>query len=108
MVARGLRGASSSYDGGTNTDAGTVDPSLLAALAAMRKDGVDSDGDGAEDLDELSWHADPNHYDGLSPNSAPQVHYGCQVAYSFGSSGSVIAGLVGLGLVLGSRKFRKT
>ena len=108
MVARGLRGASAAYDGGTETDAGTLDPSLVAALEAMRKDQVDSDGDGPEDLDELSWHGDPNTYDGLRPNSAPQVHYGCQVAHRLTScSGSAIAALLGLTWALTSRKSRK-
>ncbi len=48
MVARGLLG---------NDD----DASVATALARMRADGVDSDGDGAEDLDELWWKGDPNH-----------------------------------------------
>jgi len=108
MVARGLRGASAPYDGGTETDAGTVDPSLVAAIEAMRKDEVDSDGDGMEDLDELSWRGDPNAYDGLRPNSAPQVHYGRQIANSFTSfSGSEFTILVGLALALAGRRFRK-
>lgn len=77
MVARGLLGEAA--DGGVYTDGGTIDPTLLAALQKMRADGVDSDGDGAQDLDELSWGGDPNHYDGLHPTSTQQLHYGCQL-----------------------------
>jgi hypothetical protein len=107
MVARGLRGAVTSFDGGTESDAGTVEPSLRAALDAMRKDGVDSDGDGMEDLDELSWHGDPNHYDGLRPNAAPQVNYGCQLVPGSRSSLSVFAALAGLSVAFLGRRSRK-
>ena len=103
MVARGLRGEAA-RDGGVDADGGTVDPTLLAALAAMRKDGVDSDGDGAEDLDELSWEGDPNHYDGLRPNDIPQVNYGCQIARNSGAEGNLFATLLGLVLVAARRR----
>ncbi len=96
-----------SNDGGVETDAGTVDPSLLAALEAMRKDGVDSDGDGMEDLDELSWHGDPNHFDGLRPDAAPQVNYGCQLAHGSSSSLAVVVALAGLSIAFVARRFQK-
>src|SRR5690348_2183245 len=34
--------------------------SMKLALERARRDHVDSDGDGAEDLDELGWRGDPN------------------------------------------------
>jgi len=53
------------------------DDSLRAALATMTE--VDSDGDGARDLDELSWGGDPNHAYGpeIAPSAPPS--YGCSV-----------------------------
>jgi hypothetical protein len=95
-----------SPDAGIDADAGVIDPSLSAALALMR--GVDSDGDGMEDLDELSWHGDPNHYDGLRPDAAPQVNYGCQLVHSPSSPAAVFAGLVGLSIAFVGRRLRKT
>ena len=104
MVARGLRGATAS-DGGVDADGGAIDPTLLAALAAMRRDGVNSDGDGAEDLDELEWGTDPNHYDGLNPNSTPSVHYGCQMVRIYPSQHSyIIAAFFGLAIAVLRRK----
>jgi hypothetical protein len=64
MVARGLIG---------NDD----DASVATALARMRADGVDSDGDGAEDLDELSWGGDPNTASLPEGGAAMPVLYGC-------------------------------
>ena len=63
MVAKGLR---------------ADDPaSLTQALDGMRAAGVDSDGDGAEDLDELSWGGDPNHADLPESGNTQPVTYGC-------------------------------
>jgi MYXO-CTERM domain-containing protein len=103
MIARGLLGETA-RDGGVDADGGTVDPTLRAALAAMRKDGVDSDGDGAEDLDELSWYGDPNHYDGLRPNDIPQVNYGCHMARHSGSEGNLFAAVLGVMLAVARRR----
>ncbi len=109
IVARGLRGApASDLDAGESpTDAGAPDPSLVAALAKMRSDGVDSDGDGAEDLDELAWGADPNTYDGLKSNPTQSVAYGC----SLSPAAAANSALPGLGLfcifvLLGARTKR--
>lgn len=56
------------------TVAGDED-SLRRALVAMKD--VDSDGDGARDLDEISWGGDPNHADApdVTPSAPPS--YGC-------------------------------
>lgn len=64
MVARGLVGG------------GDV-ASLAHALVRMRADGVDSDGDGAQDLDELSWGGDPNHASVPVGGAEMPVLYGC-------------------------------
>lgn len=105
MVARGLRAAAvTSDDGGVALDAGIIDPSLQQALDAMRRDGVDSDGDGAEDLDELAWGTDPNTYDGLKPNGTPSVSYGCQTSPRSRAAGSGTIALLGLTLMLSRRK----
>ena len=54
---------------------GKDDASLQAALAKMKTDGVDSDGDGARDLDEIGWGGDPNVAD-LPPDVPEDMHYG--------------------------------
>jgi len=61
LLARGLMGGD--------------DASLRRALDAMRD--VDSDGDGARDLDELGWGGDPNRADKpeVAPGDPPS--YGC-------------------------------
>lgn len=51
--------------------------SLEKALDRMRADGVDSDGDGAEDLDELWWGGDPNHADLPAGGTQDPPTYGC-------------------------------
>jgi MYXO-CTERM domain-containing protein len=45
--------------------------------ALVRDKGVDSDGDGAEDLDELSWGGNPNVSDAPKGKPPPEVSYGC-------------------------------
>jgi len=79
MKARGLRGEAS--------DAG-IDSTLSSALAAMRKDGVDSDGDGAQDLDELTWGGNPNVYDGSPATDLETTSYGCASGRSSSSAAS--------------------
>lgn len=54
---------------------GKDETSLEAALARMKTDAVDSDGDGARDLDELSWGGDPNTAD-LPPPVPEEPTYG--------------------------------
>lgn len=78
MLARGMRG------GG---DLASVD----AALDAMTKDKVDSDGDGAIDVDELAYGGDPNVAD-KTQGSGPAATYGCGVtrARSDGPAAAVL------------------
>src|SRR5262249_19103670 len=56
------------------------DASLRRALDAMGD--VDSDGDGARDLDELSWGGDPNRADKpeVAPSDPPSYGCGASVA----------------------------
>lgn len=54
---------------------GKDDAALEKALGRMRDDKVDSDGDGARDLDELGWGGDPNVAD-LPPEVPEEPHYG--------------------------------
>ena len=69
--------------------------SLSKALEGLRAAGVDSDGDGAEDLDELSWGGDPNHADLPESGNSDPVTYGC-------SSGRVpLSGSGGAGFLCG-------
>lgn len=68
--------------------------SLQKALDGLRAAGVDSDGDGAEDLDELSWGGDPNHPDLPESGTSDPVTYGC-------SAGRVPVEGGGAGLLLG-------
>ncbi len=70
------------------------DASLKKSLDAMRAAGVDSDGDGAEDLDELSWGGDPNHADLPQGGNADPITYGC-------SAGRVPVGGGDAGIALG-------
>ena len=63
LVARGLRGGD--------------DGSLVAAIDAMQRENVDSDGDGALDLDELYWGGDPNVGEVPRGASVPPPSYGC-------------------------------
>jgi hypothetical protein len=79
MVARGLLGDDD-------------EASLASALARMRADGVDSDGDGAEDLDELSWGGDPNQASLPEGGAEMPVVYGCAVA---GGAGAPAGGAPG-------------
>jgi len=104
MVARGLLSATQAERESSFTiDGGALDPTLVTALQRMRSDGVDSDGDGAEDVDELVWKSDPNTYDGLKPNSTPQVNYGCQVSRRSSTGASLVLACFGI-LLRASRR----
>jgi hypothetical protein len=82
---------------------GKDDASLEAALAKMKTDSVDSDGDGARDLDELSWGGDPNVAD-LPPTPAEEPSYGvCSVGHARATTPLVL-----LGVLLALARFRKT
>lgn len=69
--------------------------SLATALGRMKADHVDSDGDGAQDLDEVSWGGDPNHAELPQGGAQDAVTYGCSTAPGTGSG-------LGLGLGLGA------
>lgn len=79
--------------------------SLTKALDALRAAGVDSDGDGAKDLDELSWGGDPNHADVPEGGSPEPVTYGCTVGRVPVDGGA--AGLALGGLALGLAALRR-
>ena len=68
--------------------------SLAKALDALRTAGIDSDDDGAKDLDELSWGGDPNHADVPEGANSEPLTYGC-------SSGRVPVEGGGAGVLLG-------
>ena len=76
MIARGLHG------GGDLA-------SLDAALDAMKRDRVDSDGDGAFDLDEIAYGGDPNVPSRPEGGAQPAASYGCDVARGRARSGAV-------------------
>ncbi|MGZ3422623.1 MAG: hypothetical protein ACXWUG_27445 [Polyangiales bacterium] len=89
--------------------AGKDDASLEAALAKMKTDLVDSDGDGARDLDEISWGGDPNVAD-LPPEVPGDPHYGfCSTSFSHRSSSPIaLFSIAFLALGLRSRAIDRT
>jgi len=84
---------------------------LVAALAAMKADQWDSDGDGDPDVDELANGTDPN----MAPIRAdlpetPQLEYGCSIRtgrHGIGTGWPVIALLGGALLWRGRRERRR-
>lgn len=83
--------------------------SMVTAIAAMRRDDVDSDGDGATDLDELSWGGDPNVADlpASSPDDRAPIAYGCAMAVARrGGPLGLVALVVGVALVRRARRRR--
>lgn len=85
--------------------------SLDAAIARLRADSVDSDGDGARDLDELAWGGDPNAPDLPADPNAQPPQYGCSVG-SVAANGATRHGrsrtsaLVALAAVMGLARWR--
>ena len=71
--------------------------SLARALDGLKEGGVDSDGDGARDLDELSWGGDPNHADVPEGGSEEPVTYGCSWSRGAGEGrwAGVVVGVLG-------------
>lgn len=84
LVDRGLTG-------GSNTDL------LQTALTALETDGVDSDGDGIPDVDELTNGDDPNGGNAFCGDTAPATPtYGCfntSAGLPWGLGGVALAGL---------------
>jgi hypothetical protein len=80
------------------------DSSLVSALAAMESDGVDSDGDGARDLDELWWGGDPNHADLPVGGPREPPSYGCAARPGAHEGGGLL--VVSLALLVASRRTR--
>ena len=93
MEARGLVG-------GDDAD------SVAKALEAMRHDDVDSDGDGARDLDELAWGGDPNAADvpASSPAQREGPKYGCASSGSIPDSAPSVTVLAFVVLVAAARR----
>lgn len=107
LIARGLLGETvPDADAGASVDAETIDPTLLAALAAMRRDDVDSDGDGAQDLDELSWGADPNVFDGFHSNPVAPPQYGCEIGRRTESHNAAWFIVLGSAVIAARRRIR--
>lgn len=104
LVARGLSPAAGAGGGGGT--GGGDDGGLAKAIDAMRRDGVDSDGDGARDLDELSWGGDPNRYDGPKLEEEP-LTYGCAFHGGVGRHAVSSTVLVLAALALGRRRGRR-
>ena len=78
--------------------------SVVSALAQLKSDATDSDGDGVSDTDELIAGNDPNSKSSTSIRNAPTADYGCGVAHSrvHGTSGFGLL-LAAAGLLLGRR-----
>jgi hypothetical protein len=72
---------------------------------ALDKDkGVDSDGDGAEDLDELSWGGNPNVSDAIEGKPTPEITYGCGGGPSSHGTASLGAFAMVAGLAFSKRR----
>jgi hypothetical protein len=62
---------------------------LIAAFDRLASERVDSDGDRSTDADELGWGGDPNGYDGVRGDPAPEVEPGfCGVGPAPGAPSS--------------------
>ena len=88
MNARGLHGAS---------DVASLD----GALDAMKKDRVDSDGDGATDLDEIAYGGDPNVPNLPEGGAQSAPSYGCSVlgGCGAGTSGDAATALLAIAVL---------
>ncbi len=83
------------------------DDSVRAALDAMRRDRVDSDGDRMADIDELSWGLDPNVPNAPQGAVAPPVNYGCSAVDGSAGGGSTWPGVVAAAALVAIRSRRR-
>jgi len=78
--------------------------SLSEALGRMRRDNVDSDGDGVTDLDELAHGTDPNRYGFVSIFDQQEPSYGCTASAGRSSTGALAAIALSAFLLLALRR----
>ena len=76
------------------------DHSLTSALTALEKDGVDSDGDGVIDVDELSEGTDPNSPGKTKLKGRLDPKWGCSIASAPAPTPAQPHQLAALGLAL--------
>ena len=85
--------------------------SVARAIEKMVADGVDSDGDGTTDIDELTMGSNPNLPAGA--NAPPSIQYGCAQVAPGNAASSVhgapfVAGLAIVGIALRRARARRS